>query len=79
MPRLPFEDKSVSCTGKEGFSSMDMARKIAKRMSGKHSSTIAPYKCRCCEFYHVGEKVGHGFTNGKALMKRRTKGRGCED
>jgi hypothetical protein len=44
--------RTLSCAGKVGF----VSRTLAKRAAGR-KDTRAPYRCRFCQLWHVGNDV----------------------
>lgn len=47
--------KGVSCSGKDGFDTHELAMDVARRMRrGKIGARIGAYRCRFCRRWHVG-------------------------
>lgn len=59
----------VSCLGKDQIPTMALASEVARRMAGRRSANIKPYKCVHCGFYHVGSIVGKGVPNGRERLR----------
>jgi hypothetical protein len=46
------------CFGKFKYFSRKKAKRAAKAMRRKHHEPFGVYRCKCCDFFHVG----HGKT-----------------
>lgn len=54
------DDRSRQCTGKRGYQSKFVAKRVLRRARGldKNRGALRVYKCPWCNLYHVGSKPG---------------------
>lgn len=60
------EVHAAQCAGKESFSDMKTARKVAKRRRRVRDMTGDAYRCRFCRGIHIGQPF-----RGKLKSRRR--------
>lgn len=58
------------CDGKVRFESESMASKVSQRSRHKHHTKIAPYRCRFCGGWHIGQHLSASFYGSKWRSKR---------
>lgn len=44
------------CLGKQLFTSLPLARDVARRTSRNNSAPVQPYRCAQCDGWHVGNR-----------------------
>lgn len=51
-------DWLTACSGKDGFSSFEVAQSVIqrRRRPGRKTPPLHPYRCSSCGKYHIGEK-----------------------
>lgn len=66
MTRPEYAAPEIACNGKDGFTTMNLARKVASDMNRRHKDgTLNAYKCPYCGNYHVGNVNKKGKFYGK--------------
>lgn len=61
-------ERAAGCEGKDRFPTFARAAQVARR-SRRHDSNLAPYPCRFCGGFHVGN-AGGGSAVGKGIDPR---------
>lgn len=53
------------CFGKQQHKTKLAAEYVFDRMNTKHSSILVIYKCKFCNYWHIGHDVKHELVNRK--------------
>lgn len=50
-----YDDRAHSCTRKQPHKSLEAAEKTCAKILAKKGKVLEAYKCRHCEFWHIGK------------------------